>query len=407
MLLAPFRGLALVSLLLCLSGVALAQEQRDENLGVEAAPLIEDFEPGHGSIALQLGLYNHSDAPGDGNPFLDEGLTVIEPVIIYDYDVSEKFGYGLELNYDLVSSASIERLASVPGSEESGASGDNYIGLDASFRHRLDSGGLFKWHVGASTEYDYTSIGLGGNYTWQPGGTDATVSIGLDAYQDSIDLILFNGTTAPEGTDERTSATLTANWYQILSPTSHMQLGLAVAEQSGFLATPYNAVVLEDPGLPPNPLLDNLANGIEISEMLPDSRTRVALYGSYRKQTKPTRAWELGGRLYGDSWGVSSVTIEPRLVQELVADRLLLDLHYRFYMQSESKYFQDTFLQAAPLDQFHTQDSDLGDFNTNTVGFGLRWLESTGGFFEFGLDYGVRSDGLDLFYGFIGWTRNF
>jgi len=400
------RALALTGFVLFVSVGAKAQDQRDETIGVEAAPLIEDMDPGHGSYAIQIGLYNHTDSPGDGNPFLDENLTVIEPIVIYDYDVSEKFGYGIELNYDLVSSASIDRLGDVPGTEESGASGDNYVGLDVSFRHRLDSGGLLAWHIGASTEYDYSSIGLGGNYTWQPEGTDSTVSFGVDAYQDSVDLILFNGLTAPDGTDDRTSFTLTANWNQILSPVSRFDMGLAVAQQNGFLATPYNAVVLEDPGLPANPLLDNNAMGIEAAETLPEDRTRVALYGTYRRQVSPKRAWELGGRLYGDSWGISSLTVEPRFIQE-VGDGLILDLHYRFYQQSESKYFEETFLQAAPPQEFRTQDSDLADFNTNTLGFGLRWLDHAGGFFEFGLEYGVRSDNIDLFYGYLGWNRSF
>lgn len=407
MLLVSKRLLALTGLALCFSTAAHAQEERNESFDNETAPLIEDLVPGQGSYAIQLGLYNHSDSPGDGNPFLDENLTVIEPVLIYDYDVSESFGYGLELNYDLVSSASIDRLGDVPGTEESGASGDNYVGLDASFRHRLESGALFAWHLGGSTEYDYTSIGIGGNFTWQPEGADATVSVGLDAYQDSIDLIQFDGTTAPDGTDDRTSITLTTNWNQILSPTSRVDMGLAIALQSGYLATPYNAVVEEDPGLPPNPLLDNNATGLEFAETLPDSRTRVALYGTYRKQTNPTRAWELGGRLYGDSWGVTSLTLEPHFIQE-VSDRVLLDLHYRFYLQTESKYYEETYLQAAPTQpEFRTQDSDLADFNTNSLGLGMRWLDTTGGFFEFGIEYGARSDGIDLFYGYLGWNRSF
>ena len=40
-------------------------------------------------------------------------------------------------------------------------------------------------------------------------------------------------------------------------------------------------------------------------------------------------------------------------------------------------------------------------------GFALRRSNIAGGFIEFGVDYGMRSDGIDLFYGYIGWTRKF
>ena len=60
------------------------------------------------SLALRLGYFDQPD-DGEGNPFLDESLTVIEPVVVLDWDVSRDLGYTLKVAYDNVSSASIDR----------------------------------------------------------------------------------------------------------------------------------------------------------------------------------------------------------------------------------------------------------------------------------------------------------
>jgi len=352
-------------------------------------------------LAFRLGFYDHAD-DGDGNPFLDEALTVIEPIVIYDHDVSDDFGLGFLLSYDHVSSASIERLSMFP--EQSGASADNYVGLDVRMRHRLPSGKRLGWHVGASTEYDYTSLGVGGSLAWQPAGKDATATVSLDGFYDVVDIIRFDG--KEEGDDSRLSLTLSSSWYQILSPRTHGELGASLAQQSGFLETPYNAVVREDDTLPPNPNLANNARGEELFEVLPDSRTRLAVHGRLRTRTVPGRAWELGGRLYSDTWGINNVTVEPRLYQTLVPEALDLRLRYRFYLQTESKYYEEHFRQAdsSLVPGERTQDSDLADFNTHTLGARSQWYRSGRHTFDIGVDCAMRSDGLDHVFGSVGWT---
>ena len=71
-------------------------------------------EAGHGSVTFGLNYYQNS-AHGDGNPFLDEALTDIEPVIIFDYNVTDRFSINGDLSYDYVSSASLKRLDGLGG----------------------------------------------------------------------------------------------------------------------------------------------------------------------------------------------------------------------------------------------------------------------------------------------------
>ena len=47
-------------------------------------------------------------------------------MIVVDYNITDRLATNVEIAYDWVSSASIERLSQFP--EQSGASGDNYVG---------------------------------------------------------------------------------------------------------------------------------------------------------------------------------------------------------------------------------------------------------------------------------------
>ena len=369
--------------------------------GMSLGNAVDDIEgAGPLTVSFQLAYYGHDDNPGDGNPFLDEDLTVIEPVLIFDQDLTDTFGYTATISYDRVSSASIDRLSNF--GEQSGASGDNYIGLDLGFRHKMSDSLRLGWHVGGSVEYDYTSIGLGGTATIEPEGGDRVFTFGLNGYVDSIDLIRFDG-SEDDGTDSRTSVTLSASWWQLLSPTMWGELGVTLANQSGFLATPYNAVVILD-GSPPNDALDNMAPGSETNEVLPDSRMRYALHGRLRKRIRPGTALEFGGRLYNDDWGITSFTVEPAIYQTLIPDELDLMVRYRFYTQTEADYFD---LNLTTQQEFQTQDSDLGEFDTNTLGARLIWYQSEHQSFNVGLDFATRSDGLDYIYGSFGWSASY
>ncbi len=380
---------------------AIAQTVESEGPRDPVVPLeSRDDVAGTGSLRYQLGFYNHGDN-GDGNPFLDEALTVIEPILVFDYNVSDRFGYTTTVSYDHVTSASIDRLSNFP--DQSGASGDNYIGADVALRYEANERLELGTHFGFSTEYDYSSLSLGVAATHAPLNTNAKVSYSLDAFFDTLDIIRFDG-TEDEGSDNRTSVSGTVNWYQVWSPTLHGELGATLALQSGFLETPYNAVVIEDASLPPNPNLDNMARGREITEELPDSRARGAFYGRLRGSLGEGRAWELNGRLYSDSWSVNSLTLEPRYYRTLIPDQLDLRLRYRLYVQSASKYFEESFIVE---DEFRTQDSDLGDYNTHTLGFKLTWKKSQRHWLDLAFDYAIRSDGLDHIFGAVGWTWKF
>ncbi len=398
------RALLAAVIVLGTASPTRAQDEDSDSSGATRSAANQG-DPGTGSFSAQLGYYHHDDDLA-GNPFLDEELTVIEPILIWDYNVSKDFGYSVTLSYDNVSSASIDRLNQFP--EQSGASGDYYIGLDYASRHRRDEGEWLGWQLGGSVEYDYTSLHFGGSYSKESDDGNATTALALTGYYDTIDIIRFDG-TQNEGTDDRLSLAGTYSLFQVLGPTWVSDLSATLSFQSGFLETAYNAVVLEDPSFPPNPLLDNQANGIEFTEELPDTRIRAALQYKARHYLGPGRAVELGGRIYGDDWGIYSVAVEPRWFQPLVPDRLSLRLRYRYYIQTEADDFQEHFLGTVPgdLPEFRTQDAELAAFDSH--GFGARFDLTPGGRHGWYLDlnYSLRSDDLDGYFASIGYNFNF
>ncbi len=355
-------------------------------------------EAGTGTASFRIGYYDNDDK-GDGNPFLDEELTVIEPVVIVDYNITDRLGVYSKFSYDDVTSASIERLSKF--SEQSGASSDFYIGLDLGARYELNENRRVGGFVGGSVEYDYTSIGFGGDFAQDLAEKNATLKVSANAYFDRVDVIQFNG--EEDGSANRRSYSSTLSWYQIINKRMHAETGATISVQTGFLETAYNAVVIEDPTDAPNPNLDNRARGTEITEALPGTRVRGSLFGRARYSVRPDTAIEGGGRLYADDWGVRSVTLEP-VVRHWPLDSLGGHLGYRYYVQSAADDYDDHFSRRKSK---RTQDSDLAAFDAHGLHGGLVWLPWPSVELSVDAGYTFREDGIDQLMLSVGARASF
>ena len=155
-------------------------------------------------MGFRTGFY-HNDDKGDGNPFLDEELTVIEPVIIFDYNVTDDLGWWGKFSYDYVSSASIDRLNKFP--QQSGATGDFYFGLDSGLRYKVSDSLRVGGFLSGSTEYDYTSFGIGGDIAKDSADKNDTVKLSINGFHDQVDIIRFDGNES-EGNDTSPGSTV-------------------------------------------------------------------------------------------------------------------------------------------------------------------------------------------------------
>ena len=393
---------------LCVLAPQSVEAWQDQNAEETLSDKNSSFsaEAGHGSVTFGLNYYQNSDK-GDGNPFLDEALTNIEPVIIFDYNVTDRLSINGNFSYDYVSSASIDRLSNYGA--QSGATGDNYYGASLGGAYKLSPVLRLGGNLSLSGEYDYSSIGFSGFVARDLNNKNTTLKLNLNGFQDTIDIIRWNGRQR-EGTDDRTTLSLTGNWYQIITPSTHSELGFSATHQAGFLETAYNFVVIEDPdgddlsrGRPH--WLDQAATGEIVREELPGTRSRGAIFGRVRTSLSPATAVELGGRLYSDSWGISSFTIEPRLYYWLIEDKLSARLRYRFYAQTSADDYSENFNLVTP--EFRTQDSDLGDFTANGAGIKFSWYLFEALRFDLSGDYIQRSDGIDQVLGAVAFNWSF
>lgn len=388
MLLTRLMATTLVAGLLVF-GVAHAQDEEFEGTG----------NPGHGNFAFRVELYDNPD-DGAGNPFLDESLTVVEPAVVLDYDVTQRFGVHGQFTYDYVSSASIKRLSRYP--EQSGASGDFYVGGNFGFDYELSERTRAGAFANASFEYDYSSFGLGGTFSRDTADHAGTLSLSTNAFFDVVDVIRFNG--QQEGTDNRISWTGTATWYSVINRSLHGEIGGTFTYQTGFLETAFNSVVIEDPALAPNPVLANDARGYEVAEQLPDTRLRSAVFGELRQRLADRWAVGMLGRVYDDSWGIRSWSVEPRLYHWLVPDLLNVRLRYRYYDQTAADAYSASFTTEVAE---RTQDSDLAAFTSHGYGVRLEFVLPNGWNFDVMADYTNRSDGIDQIFGGSGFRRPF
>ncbi|MBL7076378.1 MAG: DUF3570 domain-containing protein [Kiritimatiellae bacterium] len=358
-------------------------------------------DAGHGSIEFGLGFYSNEDGSNgeEGNPFLDEESTIVEPVIVFDYNISDTTAAWLKFSYDYVSCASIDRLSNFP--EQSGASGDNYISIEGGIHRELDARHTWGVFAHLSAEYDYFSVGLGGDYKSIAPDGNSSIKYAVNGFFDTVDLIRYDGTE--DGSDTRITLSGQINAYQVINPVTHAEYGGVLTVQSGYLETPYNAVVIEDTVIANTNLVGNAA-GREVVEELEDSLVRGAVFGSVRRSLAPRHAVELGGRVYADSWGMTGVSLEPRWYHWLIDGRLRLRLRYRLYTQSEVDAYSEHFLTET---EFRTQDSDMGSLTAQTLGGLLTLVSGERSEYDFAVDYITRDDGINQTLGRFAYRRQF
>jgi len=174
------------------------------------------------------------------------------------------------------------------------------------------------------------------------GGTEATTthSIGIDHYQ----------------------ATLTQN----LSPVAVVQFGAEAQVIRGFQSNPYRRVRVYD---------------LEVQEVIPESRERVAAFVRLNYAIpKAASALNLMARFYADSWAIESGMVDLTYHQYL-GRHLLVSLRGRIYQQDSAVFFRDAedYARGGPVGTFWTGDRELSPFRDYMVGAKFALLSTSEG----------------------------
>lgn len=316
-----------------------------------------------------------------------------------------------------------------PWQSSSGASeSDQLLSITANYAHSSDSRN-FIWNadVSFSNEYDYNSIGIGGGIAHLFNDKNSEISLKANAYFDQWQPIyptelqqysdfgtnFSNGTTVWDQNGQastnyfpsafktitsvnRNSYSASIGFSQVLTKKLQVSVFFDVLQQQGLLSTPYHRIYFADKanyyiGQPQyipeyesqsNVGVYKLADDIE---RLPDSRFKLPIGARLNYYINERFVLRTYYRYYTDNWDIQSHTANIELPIK-VSDRFTVFPTYRFYTQTQSKYYApyETHLST---DKYYTSDADLSKFDANQYGFGVNYTDIfTGGkIWKFGL----------------------
>ncbi len=366
-----------------------------------------------------------------------EKLWDITPTIVVAYPLNDDDVLTANVGISAYSSASSSNLNpwdspntgnGSPWVASSGASeGDVWVGGTFGYSHNSDNRDfIWSGHISFSTEFDYTSTGIGGSITKLFNEKNTELHLGAQAYIDfwnpaypyelrtyentggNLNSGFFRNRTIynqngiaidksgnggpiwnPENYTSisnkgRNSFSTTLNFSQILSKRAQFSLSLDLVYQQGWLSNPMQRVYFADKDnyyignpesipiytSPENKDVFQLADDIE---RLPDTRFKTPIglrFNYYINEILTVRSYY---RYYFDDWGVTSHTASIE-VPIKIGSKFTIYPSYRYYTQTAADYFAP-FEEHLSTDEFYTSDYDLSEFNANQYGFGVSYTD--------------------------------
>ncbi len=151
--------------------------------------------------------------------------------------------------------------------------------------------------------------------------------------------------------------TFQGGWTQAWTPVLVTQLTFTGQVLSGYQGNPYRSVWL---------------GRSAAQEFHPENRQRWAGGLATRVYVRPLKgAIQLFGRLYRDTWDVTSVTAELAWEQTLV-ESLRVRVRGRYYSQSAAAFFSDDYSRF-PRGQYFTGDRELSSMDSWVIGGSVRY----------------------------------
>ena len=190
-----------------------------------------------------------------------------------------------------------------------------------------------------------------------------------------------------------------ASWTQAWTPVFATQLVYTAQLLDGFQSNPYRSVII--------------AQGLKAQEHHPENRARqsVALRGNlYLRPLK--LAVRIGGRIYRDTWDITSGTLDAEL-ERYLWEGFRVGVRGRYYRQSGALFWSDDYTGGdpplGPKGQYWTGDRELSPFSSAVLGLRLTYnLQPTAkpgqtgtprfiGIFS-GLKVGASADAMQFWY---------
>jgi hypothetical protein len=207
-----------------------------------------------------------------------------------------------------------------------------------------------------SDEKDYSSRAVSAGGTREFFTKNTVIGFG---FASGADKILATGNT--NFLENMQNQVYSLSLSQILSKNSLVQVLYDFRVENGFIASPYRKAKLITAG-----------NSVSaLSEVHPRTRNRHAIGFKYNYFSP---AWKMSFstayRLYQDSWGVLSNTIEERITREY-GRKFELSLSLRLYQQSKAKFYQDYYYDSPGV--FYSGNNTLATYISYGIGLRPAW----------------------------------
>lgn len=283
------------------------------------------------------------------------------------YDRHEaKHNLTFELGVDHYTSASSDKIDPATITSPSYADTRFYPSLNYTVLNR--KGTTWGGSLSYSKEYDYQSLGIGGQWGKSSKDNNREFSVRVQAYLDQWKVILPvelrpNG-RKDEGYSPRRTYSASFSLSQVFTQRLQAVFLLDVVTQQGLLATDYQRVYFN--------------NGSETFEHLPSTRFKLPVGLRVHYFWGDRVVLRASYRYYTDDWGLNAHTAELE-VPVKVTPFVSVSPFYRYYTQNGVNYFAP-YKSHAVTDAYFTSDYDLSQLQSQFYGTGIRWVPAKGVF---------------------------
>jgi hypothetical protein len=277
------------------------------------------------------------------------GVEIDGPALLVRKKFVEKYAVNASYYVDMVSSASIDVITTAsPYKEERTQYGLGFEYLRGKVTYAANFSNSKENDYAADTASFSISQDMFGDLTTVQlafsRGNDEVTRRGDPLFRDKVDRHIY-------GIDVS----------QIVSRKLILGASWETTAEEGFLNNPYREVRYC--------VTDQCLDYDYEPERYPHTRTGSAL-GLRGRYFLPYRAALQGDyRWYNDTWGINANTFEIAYTQP-IGDRLIFDVHFRYYMQDTADFYSDLYPRANSQN-FLARDKELATMDSQTLGFGL------------------------------------
>jgi hypothetical protein len=269
---------------------------------------------------------------------------------------------------------------------------DTRVALSLNWEQKVATRGDVDVGLSASTEYDYTHVGLNARYALALNERNTTLSLGLAFGYDTINPVggapiplapmLPMGETGNKlGDDSKTVADSLVGVTQVLDRFTIGELNYSFSRASGYLTDPYKILSVVDP-VTGDPVAGPGIPDLFRFESRPDTRTKHSLFVEIKRRLgRPVL--DVSYRYMTDDWGIRSHTVDVHWRQP-VGSKWYVQPRLRFYTQSAADFYRPYLRAGDPPPRYASADYRLGDLVGTT--FGVK----VGRLLENGREWSVR-----------------